>query len=43
MEFRELSDEQWEFIRPLVPPKARADRPRALARCFAWLEGASGG
>ncbi len=29
MEFRELSDEQWEFIRPLLPPKAGTGRPTA--------------
>lgn len=29
MEFRELSQEQWEFITPLLPPKARTGRPRA--------------
>ena len=29
MEFRELSDEQWTFIEPLLPPKARTGRPRA--------------
>jgi hypothetical protein len=23
MEFRELSEEQWQFIQPLLPPKAR--------------------
>lgn len=29
MKFRELSDEQWGFIRPLLPPAAREGRPRA--------------
>jgi transposase len=29
MEFRELSEEQWQFIQPLLPPKARTGRPRA--------------
>jgi len=29
MEFRELSDGEWELIRPLLPPKARTGRPRA--------------
>jgi transposase len=29
MEFRELSDEQWQFIQPLLPPAARTRRPRA--------------
>ncbi|MBS7634644.1 hypothetical protein KEJ34_03995 [Candidatus Bathyarchaeota archaeon] len=29
MGFRELSDGEWEFIRPLLPPKARVGRPRA--------------
>ena len=29
MEFRVLSDEQWQFIQPLLPPKARTRRPRA--------------
>jgi transposase len=29
MEFRELSDEQWQFIQPLLPPRARTGRPRA--------------
>ncbi len=29
MEFRELSDEQWAFLQPLRPPKARTGRPRA--------------
>ncbi|MEM2405737.1 MAG: transposase [Candidatus Methanomethylicia archaeon] len=28
MEFRELSDEEWELIRPLLPPKAKTGRPR---------------
>ena len=29
MEFRELTDEQWGFIEPLLPPKAKMGRPRA--------------
>ena len=29
MEFRELTDEQWAFLPPLLPPKARTGRPRA--------------
>jgi transposase len=29
MEFRELSDEQWQFIQPLLPLRARTGRPRA--------------
>ena len=29
MEFKEISDEQWQFIQPLLPPKARTGRPRA--------------
>ena len=29
MEFKELTDEQWEFIRPLLPPSAREGRPKA--------------
>ncbi len=29
MEFLELSDGEWEFISPLLPPKARVGRPRA--------------
>jgi transposase len=28
MEFRELSDEEWEVIRPLLPPRAGVGRPR---------------
>jgi transposase len=32
MEFRELSEEQWQFIQPLLPPKARTGRPRADQR-----------
>ena len=27
--FRELSDERWQFIQPLLPPGARIGRPRA--------------
>lgn len=29
MKFKELSDEQWEFIRPLLPFPAKEGRPRA--------------
>jgi len=29
MEFRELSDEEWVLIKPLLPPKAETGRPRA--------------
>jgi transposase len=29
MRFKELSDEQWEFVEPLLPPKAEEGRPRA--------------
>jgi len=29
MEFRELSDEEWKVIAPLLPPRARVGRPRA--------------
>lgn len=29
MEFRGLSDDEWEVIKPLLPPKARTGRPRA--------------
>jgi len=29
MGFRELSDEQWAFIQPLLPLKAWTGRPRA--------------
>jgi transposase len=29
MELRELSDEQRQFIQPLLPPRARTGRPRA--------------
>jgi len=28
MEFRELSDEEWGIIKPLLPPKASVGRPR---------------
>jgi transposase len=28
MEFRELSDGEWEVIRPLLPPRASVGRPR---------------
>jgi len=29
MEFRELSDEEWGLIEPLLPSKAKTGRPRA--------------
>ena len=29
MEFRELSDFEWDVIRPLLPPRSRVGRPRA--------------
>jgi transposase len=29
MEFRELSDEEWEVIKPLLPPRSRVGGPRA--------------
>ena len=29
MRFKELIDEQWEFVRPLLPSPARTGRPRA--------------
>ena len=29
MAFRERSEEQWAFLPPLLPPKARTGRPRA--------------
>jgi transposase len=29
MEFRELSDFEWEVIKPLLPPMSRVGRPRA--------------
>jgi transposase len=29
MEFRELSDEQWEFIKPHLPPQPITGRKRA--------------
>jgi len=28
MEFRELTDEGWELVRPLLPPRAKTSRPR---------------
>jgi len=31
-EFRELTDDEWELIRPLLPPKAGTGRPRADGR-----------
>jgi putative transposase len=32
MGFQELTDEQWAFIAPLLPPKAKAGRPRVEDR-----------
>jgi transposase len=32
MEFGELSDEQWRFVQPLLPPRARTGRPRTEER-----------
>jgi transposase len=37
-----LTDAQWAFIEPLLPPPARTGRPRAddrrtVERSFAWL------
>jgi len=29
MEFREISDYEWEVIRPFLPPRSRVGRPRA--------------
>jgi transposase len=29
MAFKELRDEQWQFIQPPLPPKAHTGRPRA--------------
>jgi transposase len=29
MQFRHLTDEQWEYIAPLLPPHAREGKPRA--------------
>jgi transposase len=29
MEFRELSDFEWEIIRPFLPPRSRVGWPRA--------------
>jgi transposase len=28
MEFHELSDEEWNFIKPSLPPKSKIGRPR---------------
>ena len=28
MKFRELTDEQWAFLAPLLPPQAQTGRPR---------------
>ena len=32
MKFKELTDEQWEFIRPIIPHPAKEGRPRANDR-----------
>jgi len=32
MEFRELSNGEWAFIEPLLPPRARTGRPRVNDR-----------
>ena len=32
MRFRELTDEEWERIRPHLPPRAKTGRPRADGR-----------
>jgi transposase len=29
VQFREVSDDEWELIRPLLPPRAKVGRPRA--------------
>lgn len=29
MKFKELTDEQWEYVRPLLPAPAKEGRPRA--------------
>src|SRR5947209_2080963 len=29
MKFQELTDDQWEFVRPFIPPEAKEGRPRA--------------
>ena len=29
MKFKELTDEQWNFVKPLLPPCAKTGRPRA--------------
>ncbi|MEM1547170.1 MAG: transposase [Candidatus Methanomethylicia archaeon] len=33
MELRELTDCEWELIRPLLPPMARVGRPRIDDGC----------
>jgi transposase len=35
MKFRELSDEQWQFIQPTLPPKVRTGHNRAGDRRIA--------
>ena len=32
MKFRSLTDEQWEYIEPLLPPPEKEGKPRADAR-----------
>jgi transposase len=32
MQFQELTDRQWNFIRPSIPPQAHTGRPRANDR-----------
>ncbi len=32
MEFREVSDEEWDIVKNLLPPKSRVGRPRADGR-----------
>jgi len=50
MEFRELSDEEWNFIKPFLPPKFRVGRPKlynieiykkmrfAIKKFFGWIK-----
>lgn len=33
MKFKGLTDQQWEYIRPLLPEPARTGRPRSDDRC----------
>jgi len=32
MKFHELSDDKWELIRPLLPPRAKVGRSRTNSR-----------